>query len=291
VHHIVEWATSRNNQEENLAVLCLDDHDKAHKTGGHTQNLTARLIRKAKADWEVKVRQLDTRAILEASAEDADSWWLFNHVRLFELAEHFNLRLDDIERFRWLKAARLLGSDGRPTCRNARTSSWMYDGEYGMSLYAYMRGVLNAVLQRLTALNISDDLDRGFLGTILNVGDFIIAQGAYVFRRESDVTRGPGQTVLGIRRANKVEIYFRADRWEATASSAHSGWLSGRHEAICLLRVMSIEEEGKTLRIGTTALAIGAPLAGIKSRDYANAPYRTGYYRWDSEDEEEMEDF
>ncbi len=58
VHHIEEWSVSYSHAPENLAVLCLEHHDAAHKKGGLTQNLNADLIRNFKRDWEARAWQL-----------------------------------------------------------------------------------------------------------------------------------------------------------------------------------------------------------------------------------------
>ena len=289
VHHIKQWAESRDHSTANLAVLCMDDHDRAHKIGRLTQNLTPALVHEFKASWERDVARMDARAVLNASATESESWWLFNHVRLLELADSLGIDLAKIRGFSYMRRAGILGSDGRPTAQGQ--AGYVYEGEHGMSLYAYGRSILNEVLDQLSALNISDDLDRGFLTAVVKRGHFLVVQGSFVFKRLVPWKDGPGQTLLGTRKANGVEIYFTADRWEATSNSARCCWLGGRQDAVCLLRVMSIGYEAENLRIGTTALAIGASLPGLRTREYANVPYRAGYYMLSEEDEDEEDLF
>ncbi len=287
VHHITPWAKSRDHSTTNLAVLCLDDHDRAHKTGGLTQNLTPKLVHEFKATWEQTVGHMDAKAVLEASAVDSDCWWLFNHVRLHELAVNLGINLNEVSGHRQLYTAGIIEENGTPVSHGRRRSGWIYEGEHCIALYAHGRGVLNAVLERLTVLNISDDLDRGFLAAVVKQGDFLVLQGSIVFKSTVPRKNGPGQSLIGTRKANGVEIFFPADRWEATSNSARACWLSGRQNAICLLRVMSIDDGGSRLRIGATALAIGAGLPGLRTREYANAPYRAGYFTWGEDDESE----
>ena len=172
-------------------------------------------------------------------------------------------------------------SHGRPQ------SSWIYEGTNCMAFYAHGRSMLEAVLEKLSALNISNDLDRGFLKAVVKQGDFLILQGSVVFKPIARAKDGPGQSATGTRKTNGVEIFFPLDRWEATSNSAHCCWLSGRQDAISLLRVMSIDDDSSCLRIGATALAIGAGLPGLREREYANAPFRTGFMRSSEEDDEE----
>jgi hypothetical protein len=289
VHHIVSWAESHDHSPANLAVLCLDHHDLAHKRGGLTQNLTADLVKKAKAAWETQVARLDTRSILEASALDHDAWWFFNHNRLFALARHLKIDLRRLGEFRIAHRHRLADNGGGLRKRDV-ASSWMYEGGDGMALYEYVRAVLHAVLEQLTVLNITDDVDRSLLDAVVKPGDFVFLQGSYVFKRNRRADSGPGQTIIGLRRANNVEVSFTIDRWEATSHSAWSVWLNGRQAAACVLRVMKVERTEGRLHIATTAFAIGAALQGLQHREYANAPYRSGYVIRDDQDEDEDED-
>lgn len=65
IHHIEEYSISQDNGYHNLAVLCPEDHDLAHKTGKSlTSKLTQEQIINAKYDWEQKVLELN---ILQAS--------------------------------------------------------------------------------------------------------------------------------------------------------------------------------------------------------------------------------
>ena len=55
IHHIVEYEISQNNSYENLAVLCPNDHDLAHRSPSLTNKLTPNQIRKSKENWEKEV--------------------------------------------------------------------------------------------------------------------------------------------------------------------------------------------------------------------------------------------
>lgn len=56
IHHIIEYETSQDNSYDNLAVLCPNDHDLAHRAPRLTNKLTTDQIRKSKASWEDQVR-------------------------------------------------------------------------------------------------------------------------------------------------------------------------------------------------------------------------------------------
>lgn len=55
IHHID--GNSANNKPNNLAVLCIEDHDRASSRSSMTRGLTPALVRRFKADWEKRVSQ------------------------------------------------------------------------------------------------------------------------------------------------------------------------------------------------------------------------------------------
>ncbi|KAA5542924.1 HNH endonuclease signature motif containing protein [Adhaeribacter rhizoryzae] len=57
LHHIKKYSETQDNSYENLAVLCPNDHDIAHREGDDiTRKLTRNDIIKAKTDWEQTVK-------------------------------------------------------------------------------------------------------------------------------------------------------------------------------------------------------------------------------------------
>jgi tetratricopeptide (TPR) repeat protein len=56
IHHIIEYEISQDNSYGNLALLCPNDHDLAHRSPGLTNKLTPDQIRKSKTNWERQVR-------------------------------------------------------------------------------------------------------------------------------------------------------------------------------------------------------------------------------------------
>jgi hypothetical protein len=288
VHHIHEWADSYDHSAGNLAVLCLEHHDRAHSKSSLSRNLDPDMLKAFKKSWETKVRELDTEVILDASRQNFDAWWYFNHLRLFELAHLLKVDLKKILGYSVALKGRLIDRQGVLQPRGDR-SLFMYAGGEGMVLYDYVRQVMLKVLSGLTVLNISDYLDRGVLVPVLKPGDFVFVQGAHVFASFCDRHRGRNQRYQGTRRANHVEITFTFDRWEATSQSAW-GWLSRRRDAASVLRVVHVETLDSKLHLECTVIGISAAAAGLKQREYASFPYRPGVVRVD-DPEEEAEDF
>jgi hypothetical protein len=226
-------------------------------------------------------------AILDQSREHGAAWVYFNHLRLFELAKNLGVSFKTLARYR---GAVTLGHCDRrghllPRCDS---TGWMYEGGDGIALYQYVGLVLEATLEKLTVLNISNDLERGVLSALLKPGDFILVSGAHRFAKEISRERRTGQTTRGLRSANKVAVEFTIDRWEATSSSAHSRWLSGQVDVTSIIKVSTITRtvKGKLLIKGT-ALAIAQGFSGFKTREYSTFPYRAGVYIADDDDEVE----
>jgi hypothetical protein len=286
VHHLVEWTESHSHAEQNLAVLCLMDHDKAHSKLAHTQNLTVSLIKQFKDNWQQRVQELSTKAILTAAAKDFACWWYFNRTRLFGMAEDKSVSLKNLERFKTAALAEWINSEGHPLRKNHH-SNYPLTGGDGGSMYAYLKEVLDETLSSTSVLNISDDLDRSFLKAVLRPGHLIFLQGSYRFVEKTKRVNGPGQTVELYRSTNGVRVASTIDRWEATSNSAWAAYLRGTCEASALMRVVALRHTNEQFVVQGSSIAIGAPLEGMKTREYSNAPYRRGYYVDDAEDEDE----
>lgn len=271
VHHIEEWAESRLHDIENLAVLCLHHHDEAHSTKLLSRNLDASTLREAKIKWEAEVRRFDAESILAAMRLEYSSWNYINELRAFELAKCTEIEFKHLDQFTILFDSGLVQADGLPTPVRDESLFYMYQGPCIMERYFYISQVLNAVIQSLPIVNISDYLDKGVLGFALAPGDFIFVQGAHTF---SPITqkkggRGRGQICKGVRKANSVEVRFTFDRWEATSSSAKNEWLSGTKNQGSLIHVKDLSREEGRLVITGTVLAICSNLGDLKQRDYA----------------------
>ncbi|MCW3838161.1 HNH endonuclease signature motif containing protein [Sphingomonas canadensis] len=281
LHHIVPWSRSLDHDAANLAVLCLEHHARAHRTGTLEQNLGAAQLRAFKQKWEEEVRHLDPKAILDATRVDGHHWWWFNHVRILEMAQR--LGIDLTRRVNFVSVAARGWVDGRGQISERHLQSpYMYVGGDGIILYDYMREVAEEVWARTTIFNLSDDLDPGFLRRVVQPGDLILVQGRHSFKSLNREVSGPGQACAVQRQANRVRITFTIDRWEAVANSSWSAWLYGTQHAASILRVVHIEP-GEQLHLQCTGIAIGSALQGLSTRHYYSAT-------WPSSVDEEVEE-
>ncbi|RVH33902.1 HNH endonuclease signature motif containing protein [Sinorhizobium meliloti] len=273
VHHIEEWADSRLHDYENLAVLCLHHHDQAHSKKTLSKNLDVKALRDAKEKWEAEVKRFDAEAILAAMHLEYSNWNYMNELRIFELANVIGIDFNKTPGFNRLIGSGLVQSDGFPSPIRDESLFYMYEGPDILPRYFYVSGVLNAVIEKLSIINISDHLDKGVLGFALAPGDFIFVQGSHTFSPTANKKdgQGRGQICEGVRRANGVEVRFTFDRWEAASSSAKNCWLVGTRNQGSLVHVKDLSREAGRLVIRGTVLGICSNFGALKTREYARS--------------------
>lgn len=77
IHHIVEYSLTKDNKYSNLAVVCPNDHDLAHRTGVMlTSRITEKQIREAKNSWELQVKKENKAAALNKPIRGKIKDWL-----------------------------------------------------------------------------------------------------------------------------------------------------------------------------------------------------------------------
>lgn len=69
IHHIDDDPS--NNEQSNLAVVCLQHHSEAHVRGGMDRKLTPALLRKYRLEWVARVKGRRERADRIAASESA----------------------------------------------------------------------------------------------------------------------------------------------------------------------------------------------------------------------------
>lgn len=73
IHHIIKHELSQDNTYSNLAVLCPNDHDLAHRATGLTSGISGDQIRAAKQSWEQIVQ---IHRLAAASPQDLNKFYL-----------------------------------------------------------------------------------------------------------------------------------------------------------------------------------------------------------------------
>lgn len=76
IHHIVEYSKTQDNSYSNLAVLCLNHHDLAHREGiSLTNKISANQIKQAKKKWETQVKKRNSEKAQKKSFNQKINDW------------------------------------------------------------------------------------------------------------------------------------------------------------------------------------------------------------------------
>lgn len=215
--------------------------------------------------WEAQVRREDAVAIQGGTVLQAETWFYFNHLRLYELSLELGVDVVALPDLAAAVAAGVCWPDGTVS-KEAAAGSFMNADSDRAQLFRFMLGLLRAVLAEAPLRNISDYLDRGVLGCLVP-GDVVFVQGLHTFSPQSPAPAG-SQLSRGQRSANRVVISFVFDLSEATSSSAWSTWLRGTGNVGCLLRVQRLSRLDTKLHIECTVLAIRSSYFELKHRRY-----------------------
>ncbi|MEO5685663.1 MAG: HNH endonuclease [Chitinophagaceae bacterium] len=80
IHHIIEYSKTQDNRYANLAVLCPNDHDLAHREGlSLTHKIYGEQIKAAKKSWEKMVKEARKKAATpKTAALHAKNWKHFH---------------------------------------------------------------------------------------------------------------------------------------------------------------------------------------------------------------------
>lgn len=274
VHHVKDWSSSRDHSPENLAVLCTIHHGEAHTHRQLEQNLTPARVFAFKAEWEQQVQRDDALAIQQGSQLQADNWYYFNHLRLFELAQELGVVPESVPGYQQALAAGACDQAGA-VVKKTSPGSFMYADSDRMQLYRYVTGLFRAVMQDAVVRNISDYLDRGLLGNMVVRGDLVFVQGLHTFSPQRPAPLGT-QLINGSRAANGVAVNFVFDLAEATSASAWSLWLRGRQSVGSIIQVKQLQRVDGKLHLNGTVLAIRSAASGLKERMYEQRLYEAG---------------
>jgi HNH endonuclease len=264
VHHLAHYADSKDHSEGNLIVLCLNCHGEAHTKRDLGKNLTADILLAMKQDWEQKVAEADSRALMRLFSVPGGHWDYFNHTRVLRLAHQLGVKPEACRYYANALAASRIASDGSPDISDSgrEDDMWSYEHDGGQVLYAYMSDLIRAILNRIRVTDITNALDKSTLSALAQQGDFVFVQGAHYFKRGQKGS-GKHQMRTAMRRFGDVRIRFVFDAWESTSCSSWDDRLSGRKVASVVGLVESSDLTDGVLTIRLSVLAIGSQFRNI----------------------------
>jgi hypothetical protein len=212
VHHIQEWAKSRDHSKNNLAVLCTYHHGEAHTKRGLEISLTQARLKQQKQEWEIYCRQIDLRLSLKKSELKLSTWFYFNHLRIYELAKNLGIRFNRLPGYADLLELGSCNKDGA-LLKNIPEDGYMYGDTDRLPLYDYVSEMYFSVIKKTGLINISDHLDKSFVPQIVE-GDIILVQGLHTF---SPVSRAKNASDVREvwRKSNRVRVSCQINVGEA----------------------------------------------------------------------------
>ncbi|WP_163576437.1 HNH endonuclease signature motif containing protein [Halomonas faecis] len=264
VHHIDEWASSRNHSESNLIVLCLDHHDLAHTRKELSQGLSRSELITSKENWETDVTKLDAKAILALkNSRDFSRWDWVNIQRVFELAIDRSIACTNTKITGYLRSRGYLDGNGFLSstdnwAQHNPNGFWFTDISDGMYISWYLSNIVDQVLESTPVIDITSFIPyKSELKSVLSEGDYFVAQLPFYFSDIDNNERGKTQMRRSYYRGYGVRIEYTFDAWLCLSSSARYDAMTGRKVKTVFGLVRSITDEDGELLISVSCLAAG----------------------------------
>lgn len=255
LHHIVPYEETQNNHYSNLAVLCPNDHDRAHRPGALTLGLTAADIRRAKIAWERKVEVANTQVAAGVVEVDADAIDYVNIMRIEEMCLRFLGRIPSTTLSKSLQRAKVLGPDLRFDERYVRThmSGGAYMFDYANAGEAeHYRQLLRELAKSITFADLSEAARSGIRKLMALEGKYVFFIGG-IDSKEPELPITPATPPMMLRhKARGVVITWDGDANYLLSRSA-IGRQGRRNRYIIYGRISSVLKSGPKGPIEVTA--------------------------------------
>ncbi|MCS1303926.1 HNH endonuclease [Escherichia coli] len=264
VHHIKEWAVSRDHSEENLAVLCLECHDLAHSKKQISLNLTAEEVKQHKANWENIVRKQRKQTLLKLKLSNYSARWdWINCRRLFELVDELGCKISVASKFNNLKEKGFLDERGFLTDdsqwkldKNKR--DYFLDFGYGFSISNYLNELLETVIDELSVIDITPIRNkRREIKALVDTRSFISIQAPFYFSNTTDGKSDLSDVKTAYCQGYGLKVEFTFQPWYCTSCSAKHSGMTGRRVLTVFGFVRDITTYDGDLVISLSCLGAG----------------------------------
>ncbi len=268
IHHIEHYNISQNNEYENLAVLCPNDHELAHREGEALANkITPKNIRTIKNKWEKFVESNALKkAALEGEINDLD---YVNINRILELAIQINQEIPETKYTSRLKENGLLLSDGTINPKlyqeynlNPNTPLKFFAAYSSGTLAQHYYEVLLSTLQKVQLHDLDDLLKISELKKGI-IGKYCFYNGGVYGRtyKGKTIDQNSEPTLIHIRR-KPFFVEWKVDPMYITSTTA-SWRIAKRPVYLVYGKVLNVTEEivenQKRLLIDIRPYAFGNP--------------------------------
>lgn len=269
LHHIKPWGDGGTHDEDNLVLLCLEDHNEVHYSGGLSLRWDASKIKAAKANWKKMVKMLDQNQLARLKTEQHREvrWHWLHFDNLQDLSTRKGVRLQQgrltalIQR---LKTKQFLDEgDDITSPENWITGKhhqgYFLDFAQGREMAIYISDLAVEVADRLNILDISHMINTP------NVLKAYVEEGHFVFiRAEFDISvdlrkgRDPSETDFRIAYAREANttIEFGFDSYTALNSSSKGTHLLGLAKRSVIGKVTKLNDVNGKITLMLSPLGI-----------------------------------
>jgi hypothetical protein len=271
IHHINE--NNRNNDLDNLVVLCQIHHDEAHTRHQLSQNLTPNRLREFKARWLDHIRsEREKKATLTGQREGLQevlslgmTWGYINHRRVIQLVDDKILKEVDQRVFDRCKTNKIVDDRGiivKPPNRIPAGNyirNTVYDWfDYGddQALHVLYSDFVDKISRKVNPTHMTElNWRPSYIRQCLQPGNFLFFVKDQYFKRARE-----GRDNCEVRclaRKNKVFVEYVVNTQDMFGTSSIMVSFSGHRSAAALLQLKSIERAVNAWTLLCTPIALG----------------------------------
>lgn len=266
VHHIEDWAKTRSHEESNLAVICPNDHARAHFPASDKRSLSSAKIRGEKSKWKLKVETLNRNQHRRLVSEQKQARWFWVNLQsLSRLTTQKKIRLrgDQMPQLvNRLRDRQFIDGDGNITPPSEWKTSkppkhWFLDFIEGMDMATYLSDLLDTTALQLDIIDINLFLDNtASLRAVITPGMYVSVRADFDYQVDRDYGSTAAETHLRVAEARKgrVVIRFSFDSWNGLSMSSKGNHLLGRHEQTVIGQVSACNQINDETEIVLSAL-------------------------------------
>jgi len=288
LHHIEEYERTQDNSYRNLAVLCPNDHDRAHRSAGLTLGLTAEQIRKAKEKWEKLVELSNAQNAARTLDVNDEAIDYVNIMRIEEMCIRRFGSVPPTSISPYLTRKGILGPgrrfDEAFVRKNLSRGSYLFD-YINSSETEHYRQLLAELSQTITFEDLSDAARRGIRRLKALEGKHAYFIGSVSSKRPKRPIKGSAPLTWR-HKTNKVDIRWDADaNYLMSSSSISRQGQTNRYILYGLVRTVHAEA-GKPVQVTCSPLLVAQPSAHVD-----RTPDIAWRRHWASDGDEAEDDF
>jgi hypothetical protein len=289
IHHIVEWSVSRSHDSDNLVVLCLDDHGKAHTKHEFSKNLTTSLIKTHRAKWERDARRIELNyqaALLSRSGRGVRWHWLHLEAVRRLTVDVKKPSYNDSEFVKRLVSAKMLSAKGciRPSLEwqdepVKEKKQYVFDSGLGQDLALYCSDLLAEWARQARVLDINSIVEYPVSArSYLSVGAWVYLR-KYFRIGSTDGLANEEDLMQAVYVSESAHVSFSFNAWTRLNQSSRL-YLTTNSERSVIGQIQSISLNDGVIEIQISALAIspefelGDPSLGSWVNGQNNAGYK-----------------